>query len=255
MGYSSLYLITCLNVQEQERACNQQRSAREAEQERQWKQLQQLRQQQTQQQQQIIHDQRVQAMQRMRTVDGSADVTGPEGGAPRSTFPAQRFPLHYSNNEDINRQLRDLLQRHPDKMWPPQSQSEEGLTVANIEGQPFRQPLPVGARPRPPLLPGQRPDQHHAVPLKSLPLFILLKFSSNDSSRVEQNVGTDTSSECGKGLLADSVILEHRRNKMTDYFTALMQTDVPGRWIVASPALKYLPRRQRARIPFIQRRR
>lgn len=45
----------------------------------------------------------------------------PTAEAPRSAFPAQRFPLHYATNDDINRQLRDLLQRHPDKMWPPRT--------------------------------------------------------------------------------------------------------------------------------------
>ncbi|KAI8424064.1 hypothetical protein MSG28_002687 [Choristoneura fumiferana] len=146
--------------QEQERACGQQRSAREAEQERQWKQLQQLRQQQTQHQQQIIHDQRVQAaMQRLRTPEAEAPPPSPAPApeAPRSAFPAQRFPLHYANNEDINRQLRDLLQRHPEKMWPGQAASEEGVQQGP-EGQPFRHPLPVTVRPRAPLPPGQRPD-------------------------------------------------------------------------------------------------
>ncbi|XP_068631112.1 histone-lysine N-methyltransferase 2C-like isoform X2 [Battus philenor] len=163
--------------QEQERACGQQRSAREAEQERQWKQLQQMRQQQTQHQQQIIHDQRVQAMQRMRAPDSSPPPGNPAVGsaapnapgpaapatpapsaeAPRSAFPAQRF--HYATNDDINRQLRDLLQRHPDKMWPPQAGNEDGgIQGVNLEGQPFRQPLPVTLRPRTPLQPGQRPD-------------------------------------------------------------------------------------------------
>ncbi|KAI8424060.1 hypothetical protein MSG28_002687 [Choristoneura fumiferana] len=145
---------------EQERACGQQRSAREAEQERQWKQLQQLRQQQTQHQQQIIHDQRVQAaMQRLRTPEAEAPPPSPAPApeAPRSAFPAQRFPLHYANNEDINRQLRDLLQRHPEKMWPGQAASEEGVQQGP-EGQPFRHPLPVTVRPRAPLPPGQRPD-------------------------------------------------------------------------------------------------
>ncbi|XP_045521362.1 histone-lysine N-methyltransferase 2C-like isoform X11 [Pieris brassicae] len=156
--------------QDQERACNQQRSAREAEQERQWKQLQQMRQQQTQQQQQIIHDQRIQAaMQRLRT-DGSPPSglptvlpSGPVNAeAPRSTFPAQRFPLHYANADDnINRQLRDLLQRHPEKMWPPQTGNEEGGTTnIGTEGQAFRLPLPVGVRPRTPLQSMHRPDHH-----------------------------------------------------------------------------------------------
>ncbi|XP_072939829.1 uncharacterized protein [Epargyreus clarus] len=172
--------------QEQERACGQQRSAREAEQERQWKQLQQMRQQQTQQQQQIIHDQRIQAaMQRLRAPDGSpppvgpgvgpavgpnvgpgvgpgAGSVGPIGGAgagpgaeaPRSSFPVARF--QYASNDDINRQLRDLLQRHPDKMWPPRGEE------SGAENQPFRQPLPVGLRPRAPLHPAHRPDQHHS---------------------------------------------------------------------------------------------
>ncbi|CAG9795334.1 unnamed protein product [Diatraea saccharalis] len=129
--------------QEQERSCGQQRSAREAEQERQWKHLQQQRQQQTQQQQQIIHDQRMQgacvsqaAISRLRVPEGgSPTAASPAAGpasspaptpapapapeAPRSAFPAQRFPLHYGTSDDINRQLRDLLQRHPEKIWPP----------------------------------------------------------------------------------------------------------------------------------------
>lgn len=64
----------------------------------------------------------------MRTPDGmpvSESVMGVvspggvvESSAPRSVFPAQRFPLHYAaGGDDINRQLRDLLQRHPEKMW------------------------------------------------------------------------------------------------------------------------------------------
>lgn len=52
------------------------------------------------------------AMQRLRGAEGS-----PPPDAPRAAFPAQRFPLYAG--DDINRQLRDLLQRHPDKMWPP----------------------------------------------------------------------------------------------------------------------------------------
>ncbi|CAK1598526.1 unnamed protein product [Parnassius mnemosyne] len=190
--------------QEQERACGQQRSAREAEQERQWKQLQQMRQQQTQQQQQIIQDQRIQAaMQRMRAPDSSPPPGTPGAGsaapaapaappaaapttptpsaeAPRSAFPAQRFPLHYATNDDINRQLRDLLQRHPDKMWPPQSSSEEGsVQSVNLEGQPFRQPLPVSLRPRAPLQPGQRPDHQ---------LIMQQRIVSTDTNQMQQNI-------------------------------------------------------------------
>ncbi|KAL0832574.1 hypothetical protein ABMA28_000774 [Loxostege sticticalis] len=188
--------------QEQERSCGQQRSAREAEQERQWKHLQQQRQQQTQQQQQIIHDQRMQAaIQRLRAPDGSVSpaATGPgapptpgaaspagpgapgapSAEAPRSNFPAQRFPLHYSNNEDINRQLRDLLQRHPDKMWPPQANTEDGsIQGMNIEGQPFRHPLPVGLRPRTPLQPGQRPD--HQILMQQ-------RLVAADNAQMQQN--------------------------------------------------------------------
>lgn len=59
------------------------------------------------------------ALQRLRAPDGSEVTPVPTpDAAPRSAFPAQRFPLHYGANEDI-RQLRDLLQRHPDKMWLP----------------------------------------------------------------------------------------------------------------------------------------
>ncbi|CAH2071742.1 unnamed protein product, partial [Iphiclides podalirius] len=190
----------CARAQEQERACGQQRSAREAEQERQWKQLQQMRQQQTQQQQQIIHDQRIQAaMQRMRAPDGSPPPGNPAASAapttptapspaaptptaeaPRSAFPAQRFPLHYATNDDINRQLRDLLQRHPDKMWPPQAGNEEGAVQGvNLEGQPFRQPLPVGLRPRTPLQPGQRPDHQ---------LIMQQRIVATDNIQMQQNI-------------------------------------------------------------------
>lgn len=65
-------------------------------------------------------------MQRLRAPDGSTSPAGPvpvagslpgPAEAPRSAFPAARFPLHCAGSEDINRQLRDLLQRHPDK-WP-----------------------------------------------------------------------------------------------------------------------------------------
>ncbi|XP_063824510.1 histone-lysine N-methyltransferase 2C-like [Ostrinia nubilalis] len=187
--------------QEQERTCGQQRSAREAEQERQWKHLQQQRQQQTQQQQQIIHDQRMHAIQRLRAPDGSVSPAaagpgapptpggaspagpgappGPTAEAPRSAFPAQRFPLHYTNNEDINRQLRDLLQRHPDKMWPPQANNEEGsIQGINVEGQPFRHPLPVGLRPRTPLQPGQRPD--HQILMQQ-------RLVAADNAQMQQN--------------------------------------------------------------------
>ncbi|CAB3239125.1 unnamed protein product [Arctia plantaginis] len=190
---------------EQERACNQQRSAREAEQERQWKNLQQQRQQQTQQQQQIIHDQRMQAaMQRLRTPDGSsppAVTGGPIGSigalgpvpvgpgpatagppppspapaeAPRSAFPAQRFPLHYGNNEDINRQLRDLLQRNNDKIWSPQDNGGDG--------QAFRQPLPVALRARAPLVHTQRPEQHQQLIMQQ-------RIATADNSQLQQAVG------------------------------------------------------------------
>ncbi|XP_063376990.1 histone-lysine N-methyltransferase 2C-like [Cydia fagiglandana] len=163
---------------EQERACGQQRSAREAEQERQWKQLQQLRQQQTQQQQQIIHDQRIQAaMQRLRTPD-SEPPPSPAPEAPRSAFPTQRF--QYANDDNINRQLRDLLQRHPEKMWPGQGSTEEGGGPTGLEGQPFRHPLPVGLRPRAPLPPGQRPEH---------PLLMHQRLVAPDGTPIQQNVG------------------------------------------------------------------
>ncbi|XP_075971400.1 uncharacterized protein LOC142973507 isoform X2 [Anticarsia gemmatalis] len=196
---------------EQERACNQQRSAREAEQERQWKHLQQQRQQQTQQQQQIIHDQRMQAaMQRLRAPDGSSPPAGPGAvplgpgsvplgpgpvqmgpgpvqtgpppspaptEAPRSAFPAQRFPLHYGNNEDINRQLRDLLQRNTDKIWPPQESASVQGGVG--EGQQFRQPLPVALRARAPLMHAQRPEQH---------LIMQQRVVAADNSQLQQAV-------------------------------------------------------------------
>ncbi|XP_059056838.1 histone-lysine N-methyltransferase 2C-like [Achroia grisella] len=200
--------------QEQERACGQQRSAREAEQERQWKHLQQQRQQQTQQQQQIIHDQRIQAfifnskaaMQRLRAPDGSSPPGGAAPGAagaagavgaagaavaaaaaeaPRSAFPAQRFPMHYANaNEDINRQLRDLLQRHPDKMWSPQSASDDGgVQGVSLEGQQFRHPLPVGLRPRTPLQPGQRPDHQ---------LIMQQRLIATENSQMQQTIVNTT---------------------------------------------------------------
>lgn len=59
-------------------------------------------------------------------------VAGPASAeAPRSAFPTQRFPLHYGNNdnENINRQLRDLLQRHPDKMWPPRQYYKKNILI------------------------------------------------------------------------------------------------------------------------------
>ncbi|XP_041970566.1 histone-lysine N-methyltransferase 2D-like isoform X2 [Aricia agestis] len=146
--------------QDQERACNQHRNAREAEQERQWKQLQQMRQQQTQQQQQIIHDQRMQAMQRLRGAEtsppGVVGVVGVAGGGgvpaaagERAPFTPQRFPMY---GDDINRQLRDLLQRQTDKMWPPQGGADDGSGggAVGVEGPPFRPPLPVQQRPRAP---------------------------------------------------------------------------------------------------------
>ncbi|XP_026321911.1 uncharacterized protein LOC113231673 isoform X2 [Hyposmocoma kahamanoa] len=181
--------------QEQERTCGQQRSAREAEQERQWKQLQQMRQQQTQQQQQIIQDQRMQAaLQRMRAPDGSEIPVGPGtpltptpvtlgAEAPRSAFPAQRFPLHYASNDDINRQLRDLLQRHPDKtIWQQQTIGEDGsVQGVNIEGQQFRHPLPVGLRPRTPLAPGQRPDHQLLMQQQRL--------VNAEGGQIQQNIG------------------------------------------------------------------
>lgn len=46
-------------------------------------------------------------------------AAGVGGEAPRSAFPAQRFPLHYAN-DDVNRQLRDLLQRHPENLYHSQ---------------------------------------------------------------------------------------------------------------------------------------
>lgn len=65
------------------------------------------------------------AMQRLRAPDDSTSPAPPHSPgvaeAPRSAFPAARFPLH-CGNEDINRQLRDLLQRHPEKMWPQREQ-------------------------------------------------------------------------------------------------------------------------------------
>lgn len=69
------------------------------------------------------------AMQRLRGAEGSPPAAAPPASpapdAPRAPLAPhaphaapQRFPL-YATNDDINRQLRDLLQRHPDKMWPP----------------------------------------------------------------------------------------------------------------------------------------
>ncbi|XP_052740662.1 histone-lysine N-methyltransferase 2C isoform X2 [Bicyclus anynana] len=180
---------------EQERACSQQRTAREAEQERQWKQLQQMRQQQTQQQQQIIHDQRIQAaMQRIRGPDGSSppgagSAPSPApADAPRAPFPAQRFPL-YATNEDINRQLRDLLQRHPhpDKLWPPQRDTEPGgddsvSASAGAEGGSFRAPPPVALRARAPL-PHQMPMQHRPDHM-----IIQHRLIGGDNSQIQQNI-------------------------------------------------------------------
>ncbi|XP_039749475.1 histone-lysine N-methyltransferase 2C-like isoform X1 [Pararge aegeria] len=181
--------------QEQERACSQQRTAREAEQERQWKQLQQLRQQQTQQQQQIIHDQRIQAaMQRIRGPDGSSppgagSAPSPApADAPRAPFPAQRFPL-YATNEDINRQLRDLLQRHPhpDKMWPPQQRDcepgvDEGVSAnANNEGGSFRAPPPVALRARAP--------HPHQMTMQHRPEHMIIQHRLiGDNSQIQQNI-------------------------------------------------------------------
>lgn len=90
------------------------------------------------------------AMQRLRAGDGTAPPPSPAPSpapaptpapqtpspappdAPRAAFTAQRFPLHYGNNEDINRQLRDLLQRHPDKMWPPRTYRVPNITLIFI---------------------------------------------------------------------------------------------------------------------------
>nr|XP_034830079.1 uncharacterized protein LOC117987231 [Maniola hyperantus] len=184
--------------QEQERACSQQRSAREAEQERQWKQLQQLRQQQTQQQQQIIHDQRIQAaMHRIRGPDGSSPPSASSApssspvpaDAPRAPFPVQRFPL-YSTNEDINRQLRDLLQRHPhpDKMWPPQQREcetggDDGVPGnANAEGGSFRAPPPVTLRARAPL------SHPLSMPHRPEHMIIQHRLIGGDNSQIQQNI-------------------------------------------------------------------
>ncbi|XP_047528678.1 histone-lysine N-methyltransferase 2C-like [Vanessa atalanta] len=196
--------------QEQERACSQQRSAREAEQERQWKQLQQMRQQQTQQQQQIIHDQRIQAaMQRMRGAEGSpppapAPAAAPD--APRAAFPAQRFPL-YATSDDINRQLRDLLQRHPDKMWPPRespvscfdscavptadgvSRPAESSGEEGAEGGAFRSPLPVSVRARVPAgapVPPQHRTDH---------VIIQNRLVTADNAQMQQIIGTPNATQ------------------------------------------------------------
>ncbi|CAG9559873.1 unnamed protein product [Danaus chrysippus] len=169
---------------EQERACGQQRSAREAEQERQWKQLQQMRQQQTQQQQQIIHDQRIQAaMQRLRTEGSPPGATPPPtpaalpGPAPPPHAAPHRFPL-YSTNEDINRQLRDLLQRHPEKMWPGPSGEESPAGCVEGGGPSFRPPLPVPLRPRAPLHHAHRPEH----------MIIQHRLVFSDGGQMQQNV-------------------------------------------------------------------
>ncbi|KAF9417773.1 hypothetical protein HW555_005187 [Spodoptera exigua] len=123
---------------------------------------------------------------RLRAPDGSSPPgagapapapPAPPAEAPRSAFPAQRFQ-HYGNNDDINRQLRDLLQRHPEKMWPGQHESSSPATGVG-EGQPFRQPLPVALRARAPLMHPARPDHH---------LIMQQRLISADNSQLQQAV-------------------------------------------------------------------